>query len=72
MVCAVLRRYEPFLPFPNWTYKPNSHDSIYTKMMELTDGDHEISSDAASWCELAHEGEIYEFREGEIEMQDIG
>lgn len=34
--------------------------------MLLTDNDHEISADAASWCELATVGEIYEFREGEI------
>jgi len=40
-------------------------------MMELTDNDHEISADAASWCELATVGEIYEFREGEIEIVDM-
>lgn len=57
--------------FQDWYFKPNSHDKIYDKMMELTDGDHEISADAASWCELATEGEIYEFREGEIEIMDI-
>ena len=57
--------------FRDWCFKPNSHDKIYDKMMELTGGDHEISADAASWCELATEGEIYEFREGEIEIMDI-
>lgn len=41
---------------------------IYKVMMKLTNGDHEISQDAASWCELAHIGEIYEFREGTIEI----
>lgn len=71
MIYAVVKRYESFLPFTDWVYKPNEHDNIYIKMMELTDGDHEISADAASWCELAHEREIYEFREGEIEMMDI-
>ena len=40
-------------------------------MMELTGNDHEISDDAACWCELASVGEIYEFREGEIEITDI-
>lgn len=40
-------------------------------MMLLTDNDHEISADAASWCELATVGEIYEFREGEIEIMEI-
>lgn len=44
---------------------------IYNKMMEITDGDHEISSDAASWCELACVGEIYEFREGYIEIEEV-
>lgn len=27
-------------------------------MMELTDNDHEISADAASWCELESRGEL--------------
>lgn len=40
-------------------------------MMELKGNDHEISDDAASWCELATVGEIYEFREGKIEIQEI-
>lgn len=39
--------------------------------MEITDNDHEISASGASWCELACIGEIYEFREGEIEIQEI-
>lgn len=49
-------------------YKCDDHYGIYYKMMELTDNDHEISCDAASWCELASVGEIYEFREGNIEI----
>ena len=57
--------------FQDWHFKPSNHDRIYEKVMELTGGDVEISIDAASWCELATEGEIYEFREGEIEMMDI-
>ena len=57
--------------YADWCYKPNDHYSIYDKMMELTDNDHEISCDAASWCELATVGERYEFREGEIEIIDI-
>ena len=44
------------------------HYGIYDLLMELTGNDHEISADAASWCELATIGEIYEFREGEIEI----
>ena len=54
--------------YADWHYKPNNHYAIYDKMMEITNGDHEISSEAASWCELATVGEIYEFREGEIEI----
>lgn len=52
----------------SYNYKHDDHYSIYDKMMEITDGDHEISSDAASWCELACVGETYEFREGIIEI----
>ena len=57
--------------YDDWLYKPNDHYRIYYKMMELTGSDHEISAEAASWCELATVGEIYEFREGEIEIMDI-
>lgn len=71
-IYAVVKRYEQDgTEFMDWCYKPNDHYSIYDKMMELTDNDHEISCDAASWCELASVGEIYEFREGEIEIMDI-
>jgi len=48
----------------------NDYDIIYNKIMRMTDGDHEIASDAASWCELATIGEIYEFREGRIEIKE--
>ena len=51
-------------------YKPSEFDRIYNKIMRMTDGDHEIASDAASWCELATIGEIYEFREGTIEIRE--
>lgn len=73
-IYAVVKRYavennEDY--FTEWEYELNDHYNIYDKMMELTDGDHEISSDAASWCELATVGEIYEFREGEIEIMEI-
>lgn len=71
-IYAVVKRYEQNgKEFKDWVYKPNNHYDIYDKMMELTDNDHEISDDAASWCELASVGEIYEFREGEIEIQEI-
>ena len=71
-IYAVVKRYEQDgIDFADWYYKQNDYYSIYDKMMELTDNDHEISSDGASWCELATVGEIYEFREGEIEIMDI-
>ena len=71
-IYAVVKRYEQNgKEFADWCYRPNSYYDIYDKMMELTDNDHEISADAASWCELACVGEIYEFREGEIEIQEI-
>ena len=72
MLFAVVKRYERNgVDFADWEYKLNAHEKIYEKMMELTDNDHEISDEAASWCELAAEGEIYEFAEGEIEITDI-
>jgi hypothetical protein len=51
-----------------YIYPANDFDSIYDKMMVITDNDHEISSDSASWCELAGIGETYDFREGYIEI----
>ena len=50
---------------------PKGYDKIYETMMKITDNDHEISSDAASWCELASVGETYEFREGVIEIKEV-
>ena len=71
-IYAVVKRYEQNgNDFEDWCYKPNDHYGIYYKMMELTGNDHEISSAGASWCELATVGEIYEFREGEIEIMDV-
>lgn len=43
-------------------------NTIYELMMQITDNDHEIASNAASWCELATIGEAYGFREGFIEI----
>lgn len=71
-VYAVIKRYEQDgQEYKEWVTKPYKHDWIYEQMMIITGNDHEISSDAASWCELATVGEIYEFREGEIEIMDI-
>lgn len=65
---AVIKRY-PLYTKPNIRFKADDHYAIYERMMDITDGDHEISDEAASWCELASVGEIYEFREGEIEIE---
>lgn len=71
-VVAVIKTYEesPF-GYEEFIYKTNDYYNIYEKMMELTDEDHEVSENAASWCEDAPIGNIFEFKEGEIEIQDI-
>lgn len=73
MIYAVVKRYDNQPGgFEDWCFKPTTdYYKIYDKLMELTGNDHEISSGGACWVELAAEGEIYEFREGEIEMVDI-
>lgn len=71
-ICAVVKRYKQNgKDFADWEYKPNDHYGIYDKMMQLTDNNHDVSADAASWCEIASIGEIYEFCEGEIEIMEI-
>lgn len=71
-IYAVVKRYEQNgKEFADWHYRPSNHSDIYDKVMEITGNDHEIASGAASWCELATVGETYEFREGEIEIQEI-
>ena len=67
-IMALIRSYEDG---DDYYYHCNNHDGIYSQMMIITNGDHEISADAASWCELATVGEIYEFREGDIEIMDM-
>lgn len=71
MICAVVKPYTKKDIYICFHYKSDDHYGIYDKMMELTDNDHEISCDSASWCELASVGEIYEFREGQIEIVDM-
>ena len=71
MICAVVKPYTKKDICVCFHYKSDDHYGIYNKMMELTDNDHEISCDGASWCELASVGEIYEFREGQIEIVDM-
>ena len=72
MIAAAINQWNPDNDeFGNWLYDASDFYAIYDKMMEITGDDHEIASGAASWCELASVGEIYEFREGEIEIKDI-
>lgn len=72
MIKAVIKYSVDGVYVKNTFYRmPNDHYGIYDLMMELTGNDHEISADAASWCELATVGEIYEFREGEIEIMEV-
>lgn len=71
-IYAVVKRYEQNgIEFADWHFKPNNHCGIYNKMMELTENDHEISDEAACWCDSSVIGSVYEFREGEIEIQYI-
>ena len=65
-ICAAIKQHNT-----TWYIKPTDYNSIYERMMVVTDGDHEISADAASWCELACLGEVYEFREGIIRIEEI-
>lgn len=64
-IYAVIKRYGK-----SWYYKTDDHYGIYEKIMEFSNEDHELSSDAASWCELATVGEIYEGDDWIIEIQD--
>lgn len=57
--------------FHEWKYKADDYDAIYDRMMLITDNDHEISADIASWCELASVGEVYTFREGEVVIMEM-
>ena len=52
-------------------YKTTDYYGIYDKMMRLTNGDHEISENIATWSEVASIGEIYEFREGVAEIEEV-
>lgn len=57
--------------YVDWHFKKKDRYKVYEKVMEITGNDHEISMDASSWCEFAEIGDIYEFREGEVEIQYI-
>lgn len=74
MFYAVIKRYESDkTEFCDWHFKTDEHDEIYDKVMELNGNNHTEAADIASWCENAAEGWIYEFDNGngEVEIQDI-
>lgn len=50
--------------------EPIVFDSIYEEMMNWTGNDREISQNAANWCESATSGEVYEFKEGLIKIEE--
>ena len=52
----------------DFTCSVDNRDLIYNKIMRVTGGDHDVAASAESWCEFASVGEIYEFREGQIEI----
>lgn len=76
-IYAVVKRYEKeedgvvIVEFDDWYYKPDHYDKIYNKIMELSDNDHELAEDAASWCLTAPVEAIYETDNWEIEIQEI-
>ena len=71
-IYARIKRYEQNgVEFEDWFYKPSDHHDIYEKIMEITGNDHEVSDDVSNWCKTACIGAIYEFREGEVEIQYI-
>lgn len=49
---------------------PSDYYGIYDLLMSLTGGDHQASSDAACWCELAAIGEVYECGSVQIDLVD--
>lgn len=44
-------------------FKTTDHLSIYEFLMQLTNDNHEISSEVASWCEIADIDEEREYEE---------
>lgn len=48
--------------------KVSDYYDIYEKIMFITENNHEISEDAASWCELAYIGATYEHEQFTIEI----
>lgn len=71
-IYAVVKKYDTGNDdYKDWHFNPKEHALIFDKMMYITGNDTVISIEAASWCELATIGEIYEFKQGEIEIMEI-
>lgn len=67
-IVANITKHDTFLTH----YIPvREYDQIYEHMMWLTGNDHEISADAACWCEDAPIGDEYSFREGYITIEEV-
>lgn len=49
----------------------DDYDAIYDCLMEIIKGNHDLSSDAANWCELATIGEEYDVEKFNIEIIEI-
>lgn len=49
-------------------YRCTDHEAIYNRIMNMSENDHEVASDIASWCEIATVGERYVFREGTVDI----
>lgn len=43
-------------------------DTVYNRIMTITNGNHDKAANAQGWCELASVGEIFEDDEFEIEI----
>ena len=54
-----------------YKYRPFEINEIYDKMMEITNGNHEVSSEVESWCDLATIGEIRELPNFEVEITEL-
>lgn len=47
------------------------YDSVYSRVMTITDGNHLEAENAASWCELAVVGDYYEHDLFSIAILDL-
>lgn len=49
-------------------YRCTDYESIYNRIMNLSENDHEVASDIANWCGIARVGERFLFREGTVDI----